>query len=110
MPMAARQIGIAGGEPVHEPVLLQEIERPVDGNGCWPFAGSSRHQIDHFIGPDRPASLAQLVEDELSAGGQADPLRRMGAVAMVMMIMHERNIGFSDGSDQVPLAKIAAAH
>ena len=117
MAMAASEIGIAGRQPMDEAVLLQEVERPINGHRGWPLAGGFRHQIDHLIGPHGAASGAELVQNQLAGRSEAQARWRMGAMAMIMMVVHGANIGFSRGSDQVPrgwthrpLAKIAAAH
>jgi len=117
MAMAAGHIGIAGRQPMNEPVLLQKIERAIDRHGGWPFAGGFRHQINHLIGAQRPTRRTELVQHQLAGGGEAQARRRMGTMAMVMMVVHGGNIGLSRLSDQVPreqanrpLAKIAAAH
>jgi hypothetical protein len=117
MAMAAGQIGIAGREPMDEPIFLQEVERPIDGHGSRTFACGFRHQIDHLIGAQGAAGRTELVQHQLAGRSEAEACRRMGAVAMIMVVMHGGNIGFSRGSDQVPrgqtnrtLAKIAAAH
>ncbi|MEN9709849.1 MAG: hypothetical protein RIQ68_2257 [Pseudomonadota bacterium] len=117
MAMTAGEIGIAGRQPVDEPVLLQEVERPINGHRGRPLAGGFRHQIDHLIGPHGTAGGAELVQHQLAGRSEAQTRWRMGTMAMIMMVVHGANIGFSNGSDQVPrgwthrpLAKIAAAH
>ena len=117
MAMTAGEIGIAGREPVDQPILLQKVERPINGHGGWPLAGGFRHQIDHLIGAQGSAGGAELVQHQLAGRGKAQARWRMGAMAMIIVVVHGANIGFSRGSDQVPrgwthrpLAKIAAAH
>jgi len=117
MTMTAGKIGIAGRQPMDEPILLQEVERPINGHGGWPLAGGFRHQIDHLIGAQGSAGGAELVQHQLAGRGKAQARWRMGAMAMIIVVVHGANIGFSRGSDQVPrgwthrpLAKIAAAH
>ncbi len=91
--MRAGHKGIARGQTVHQAVFEQKIERPINGDGRWPFSGRLGDQIDHFIGPDRPAGRAKLVENKLPGRREFDVIMRMGAVRM---IVHGASIGIRE--------------
>ena len=64
--------GIARGEPVHEAVLEQEIERPVDRDRGRPLAGVGGDLFDQFVGAERAPGAVESVEHPAAARRQGN--------------------------------------
>ena len=78
MAVIAGHEGVAGGEAMHQPLLDQKIQGPIDRDRRRALAGSGRKAVDHLIGAQRTARRAQLIQHPPTGGREIDPMA-MGA-------------------------------
>ena len=68
---------------MNEAVFEQVIERAINGDGRGPTARRAGEPVEHVIGAQRPARLAQKVENGAPARRQIQP-GHMGPMAFAM--------------------------
>lgn len=87
MVVGAGQKGVARGQPMHEPVLHEIIERAIDGNGRRTTAVRAHQPVDHFICAQRLPGGAEHVQDRLAAGGQIQPGHMVAMTLAIGVVM-----------------------
>lgn len=74
MPVAAREIGVAGREPVDEAIFKQKVECAVDRDRRWALTRCLGDLVDHLVRAEGAAFVGENLKDTPPAGRKADPI------------------------------------
>lgn len=86
MPVSAGHERIAGGEPMHQPILQKIIERPVNRDRRRPPTVGAGELLDHIVRAQRFGRSAEQIKDRLSPRRQVQAFH-MGAMASAMGVV-----------------------